>query len=341
MNLIYLDHIRRIRHALSRIRESRRRLWRKVIFWHLVARINNVTELLYGSRGTGYVPFFTGTLVKGKPHMAFNLQLEHYFAERFRIEIVNPILNVDTGGVYVEVDKEYKLATESTEWPIERRQILDESAPKNIEDILGSYARGITSSGYFHAVCEDIPEIIAIHKCLGSSVKFLQGWQLKSVANELFTVLGAKVVHRIGFVKVDRLNFISRGLDVGYLHPRNLEVLREFRDLIVNRKIEQGYSKIFVSRKSSRRLHPDEIRIQAQYEKKGFRVVEPHELSFSDQIRLFASSREVVGFHGAGLTNAVWSNHCKVIEYMPKETINRCYEWQSSICNHEYESIII
>ena len=50
-------------------------------------------------------------------------------------------------------------------------------------------------------------------------------------------------------------------------------------------------------------------------------------------------AKKIVGVHGAGLTNTIWSANCSLIELMPTSRINRCIEWQAKIANGKYERI--
>ncbi len=48
-----------------------------------------------------------------------------------------------------------------------------------------------------------------------------------------------------------------------------------------------------------------------------WRVVRPEELSFMEQVRLFAGARLVLATHGAGLTNLVFAPNARVVEFFP------------------------
>ena len=49
-------------------------------------------------------------------------------------------------------------------------------------------------------------------------------------------------------------------------------------------------------------------------EQRGFRVLSPESLSLAEQVRLFASSRALVGMHGAGLTNLLFAPRAAFVE---------------------------
>ncbi len=61
------------------------------------------------------------------------------------------------------------------------------------------------------------------------------------------------------------------------------------------------------------------------------------QLSFSNQLDLFASAEVVIAPHGAGLANLVFAPPgCKVIEFMPKDPVNGCFWALSEACGHAY-----
>ena len=71
-----------------------------------------------------------------------------------------------------------------------------------------------------------------------------------------------------------------------------------------------GSRRIFVARDPSashKRLLVNGAEIQALFESRGFRCVRPEQLSFGDQIRLFASAQVIAGEAGSGLHGTLFS----------------------------------
>lgn len=94
--------------------------------------------------------------------------------------------------------------------------------------------------------------------------------------------------------------------------------------------------KIYISRSgaSKRRvLNEDKvIDVLADY---GFEAIQAEKLTFLDQIRLFAGTAHMVGPHGAGLTNMMFSRHCTVLELFPGAPFTH-YRWLSASLGHSY-----
>jgi capsular polysaccharide biosynthesis protein len=72
----------------------------------------------------------------------------------------------------------------------------------------------------------------------------------------------------------------------------------------------------------------------------GFSVVRAEELTFGEQVARFAEAEVVVGAHGAGLTNVVFSPEATLIELFEASYTNPCYEALSAACGHRYQAVV-
>jgi len=70
----------------------------------------------------------------------------------------------------------------------------------------------------------------------------------------------------------------------------------------------------------------------------GFTMVQSEDLSLEDQARLFAQAEAIVGPHGAGLTNMLFSKSgCRVLDITAGEVDFRTYYWSlANACDHRY-----
>jgi hypothetical protein len=98
----------------------------------------------------------------------------------------------------------------------------------------------------------------------------------------------------------------------------------------------------YVSRRRSRRRRlAGEDLLEGRLRERGFTILHCDELSFAEQIRTFHNAGTVIGTHGAGLSNLVWSEApCKVIEIFPKNYILDCYAWLSFSQGFDYRYVI-
>lgn len=85
--------------------------------------------------------------------------------------------------------------------------------------------------------------------------------------------------------------------------------------------------KIFVSRADAfRRKILNEVELIKQLEKRGFKIVTPGKYSLVDQSKLFEEAEIIIGAHGMGLTNMLFSNNLKaVIELFGTNWYPNCY----------------
>jgi hypothetical protein len=114
---------------------------------------------------------------------------------------------------------------------------------------------------------------------------------------------------------------------------RNFESLLD--DLPIDRKPHlDGTRRLFVSRRSIDGRALDNLdgveQILSRYK---FEKAFPGDLSFEEQVKLFASAQYVVGIHGAGLTNIIFraGGRLSLLELFAPEGINPHYY---NICGH-------
>jgi capsular polysaccharide biosynthesis protein len=79
---------------------------------------------------------------------------------------------------------------------------------------------------------------------------------------------------------------------------------------------------LYVSRKGGTRKAANEREIFAVLERLGFEFVLPEQLSFPDQVRLFAQTRLAVGPHGSNFVNGIFSRELTVLEFFQPAHVN-------------------
>lgn len=77
--------------------------------------------------------------------------------------------------------------------------------------------------------------------------------------------------------------------------------------------------KLYISRKNSMvRSCENEADFESSLIEKGFKIVLLEELNFFEQVQLFMNAEYIIGAHGSGLANIIFSNNAtKVIEIIP------------------------
>jgi hypothetical protein len=259
-------------------------------------------------------------------------EFTHYFDRREIVTVNNCLLDLSTGRVYARFSKgeKYRLIKESTEWP-QSQSIFAKSPPlKKIKRVSGKFTVALTNNGFYHNFVEDFPNAIR----LGGFRNNLASYYKEPYKVEMVDLLGKGVHTSHNWVEVDALSFVSRGIDVGYLHPSNLKILREAL------KVELGNNSLirnfYLSRRFSRRNLPNEQVLEEYLSNLGFEIVYAERLSLREQAKKFSQANCIISPHGAGLVNAIWSDSAKVIEIESSREINRCFEWQSLLLNQSY-----
>jgi capsular polysaccharide biosynthesis protein len=97
---------------------------------------------------------------------------------------------------------------------------------------------------------------------------------------------------------------------------------------------------IYISReKASKRKIINEEEVIQCVSKYGFKSYLLEELTFEKQIELFRSAKAVVGLHGAGFANIIFSKKIKILE-IPSHTVTPVYFFLAMAMQHEYYFIL-
>lgn len=334
------DFISRLKHAKSRPSEAINRLTSRTILRLLGIDLSLETEIQYIELGTFHSQITRKELVTDNRFVAFlkeNRDFQHNFVPRYLVEITDVIVNTATNHIYVldsKLEQRY-LIRESTNWPVQL-EIINNVLPRNLpKTTIKKATLGIPKSGYFHWVTEDLPNLLRAR----DSNEVLCFKKNSKTIFDLYEQLNIDTHLAEKWIYVEKLYFYTKGQDLGYLHPTDVQILQQFAEEKSIQDFEKKL-KIYVSRKNSRRSLPLEEELENYLASRGFQIMYAENHSVNDQIRIFSDATLIVGVHGAGLTNSVWSSKCKLIEIMPRDRINRCFEWQANVCGQQYERVL-
>ncbi|RAU83975.1 glycosyltransferase family 61 protein [Pontibacter arcticus] len=127
----------------------------------------------------------------------------------------------------------------------------------------------------------------------------------------------------------------------GYLPPDVSNWLRE--------KVWQSYAikrdnpkqRIYISRSKARfRRVLNETDLYPVLKKFGFKIVWPEDLDYGQQIQLFFDAEAIISPHGAGLTNILFAEKCKVVEFHPAKIVKGRYMLLCKGLGFDYTPII-
>jgi hypothetical protein len=330
------DLVRRFVHAKRRFLEANLRFRRQLMMKAFRVPWDQNISVLYTPQIRGGIKKISqisqGLTLATSETSEYGSNLEHHFVARNLISINNALIDLASGNVFSqdETDLKWKLVNETSEWPIEAR-VSFARTPKShgkYPRLSGVYLNGLLSTGHYHRITEDIPTLLSLPR----STKIIAREKDQRVL-EQFGMSEFKIVKDCGFVEVERLEFISKGNDVGYLHPTSRTVLLRQSELDLRPK---SFRNIYLTREDLRRSIRNERDVVQLVQSKGFEIIDPAALSIREQISLFSEAKLVIAPHGGAITNMIYSKEASLLEVMPRERINRCFEWQSLVCSHDY-----
>ena len=130
--------------------------------------------------------------------------------------------------------------------------------------------------------------------------------------------------------------------EIIYIPEWIINWLRE--KFLANAEYKNVSEKIYIDRSDSLFSHCQIINSDEVWEflkNEGFTKIKSTEITFKNQIGLFNSATTIVGAHGAGLTNMIFSkSNTNIIEFAPKNHPNNFFYRVSQINNLNYRKIV-
>lgn len=179
------------------------------------------------------------------------------------------------------------------------------------------------SAGHFHWLCDVLPRLWHTRDLTKDMLLLLpDDPYIRRIGLQSLELLGLRFrnirwLKRGELLKVSRLFFLSRTGPSGHMHP---ELMKAFRNKLVPENTSPA-KKIYISRENAAyRKVVNEAPFRALLQEYGFEIFRGEDLSFSDQVGLFAQANTLLGLHGAGLTNAAFmQTGTKLVELRRKE----------------------
>jgi hypothetical protein len=200
-------------------------------------------------------------------------------------------------------------------------------------------------NGYYHTIVDNIPRLFLLRKDnMFSKIKLLcpdkisriESFYLEKILTNKFELVTVKS----GFLyHLDDLlfpSFLTSSFS-GYLHK---QYIQEFLDLFKPKRPRKRLNRIFISRPKEKRLSKrtiiNEDELYEYLSKNGFKKYSLEKLPMEEQIELFYDAEYVVGAHGAGLTNILFSKNASVLELFPSSYIVPHFYYLAKSSNNNY-----
>lgn len=199
-------------------------------------------------------------------------------------------------------------------------------------------------NNYYHTLIDNIPRLLALDRrpyteldeikllCPGGLTD-IETFYLSRVAPANARVVEPKE-HRL--YRAEHLLFtpFKTRRFAGYIPAHYVEQLRA--RLLPNRPSTRAH-RLFISREGAgKRVMENQSALMTVLTDHGFQKVAPEELTPQQQIELFYDAEAVVGSHGAGLSNVLFSRCLKVIELFPSWYVVPHYYYLSKSLGHDY-----
>ncbi len=200
-------------------------------------------------------------------------------------------------------------------------------------------------TGYFHWLFEILPNVSRVLASIPEVKILIPSTSPAYVLDALRLILGAdrftrNVLSASKPVRVQNLIMPSVEVYSGFVHPDDVQHIR----LNVKTRVSvasEGSPLVYVSRKKvEKRRVGNEGELEERLRSMGFEILTCEDISFVKQIASFSQARIIVGLHGAGLSNLVWSqNECSVVEIFPHGFFNDCYARLALTLGFEYRYV--
>jgi hypothetical protein len=250
---------------------------------------------------------------------------------------IDPISNL----VY---DARGQFIAESSSWLVLRQFY---SWPQPSIRVPGSRLSGefvfLPNNSYYHWLVEDLPVFLKSLAVTHRAKVLLPGNSAPYV-REVAELIDNEIVLMDSPVRVERLVMTGKTGGMGSPlagltpHPSDVAILREF--FAKHQEPAADERKLYLSRVGQKRSPVNEAALQLEMEKQGFARFDGTGMSLLAQVKLFSSARQLIGMHGAALSNIVWTpagaDVCEIFSstYMPS-----CYSALTAIRGGHYTAV--
>ncbi|MEX2400246.1 MAG: glycosyltransferase family 61 protein [Rhodothermales bacterium] len=214
--------------------------------------------------------------------------------------------------------------------------------------------RGVTTSfdsnfsGYYHQLVELLPRIAALN-----TQPYTDMDEVKLLCPEVVYPVARLVLERMS-----KLNLRPMHVEKGrVLRPEQYlftpfktrqfagyvpaSYVRAVHEAVLPQRPPSRRHRIFISREgSSKRQMLNQEDLLSALSRLGFQKFILEDLSAPEQIELFHDAEVVVGTHGAGLTNVLFSKRLKVLEIFPRDFIEPHYLFLCNSLGHTYRHLV-
>ncbi|MEL6404676.1 MAG: glycosyltransferase family 61 protein [Chloroflexota bacterium] len=182
-------------------------------------------------------------------------------------------------------------------------------------------------NAYYHWVLESLPRLW-LYQQLGESIPLLVSQPLPNFAQVMLDALGIDNVQMwdatrgVANTLYMPMSLYGTGIPAPcILKQMRQQIMEAFAPLPTVNK-----PRVYISRAHARKRRVvNEADLEPLLNDYGFEMVHLETLSIPEQIALFAQAEVVIGAHGAGFANLIYSDIVTVLEFFEPSYINTCF----------------
>jgi hypothetical protein len=280
-------------------------------------------------------------------HPAFAPRMIHKFAEVSVTHLPLGRLALAEGVVISPDDRVFDEFTHNWGESIWRHPVFQRAKMPTLRHTPGAFATIVTPGAprnYCHWLWDALPRIAALELAEVHTIRLITSNKLRTWQVDSLRALGYPPDRYVEFGddywEMESLFVPSFTHETGYCRPWVVEWMRN--RLLPASAVTNGQRRIYLSRRmAARRRLLNEEEVFEALRKEGFEEVVAENLSFQEQVGVFANAEVVVAPHGAGLANLLFAPATtRVIELFSPRYINPCFFSMSLVLRHDYSCLI-
>lgn len=124
-----------------------------------------------------------------------------------------------------------------------------------------------------------------------------------------------------------------------WVYPQDVSLIRDAAALSNGYELHRK-NRVYVSRRLSRRSLRHEEMVENELAREGLDIFLPGQITWQEQVKMFAQAKTIVGPYGSGLANmALMQPSASVVEIRGSELVDSCVRNLAASCGHRWQSI--
>jgi hypothetical protein len=269
--------------------------------------------------------------------------LSHLYEQRFVYRLHQTVASTVSGATLLCGSAEDPFfVRESITWPFESilSHGLEVPEVKQVaERISGTSVVFPTTQNYYHWLIEDLPLALRAAEVAPDATYLAYSQGITNRHRLVAQHLGLRLMPTPLVVAMDEQVLPGRSSDSWFVHPADARRLHDLGATITGGDAGDA-DRIYVSRRNAARALPCEAQLEALLAERGFAILHLEDMDWADQMRAFRRARIIVGPHGAGLANLVFTPAgARLVELTNGNQYNRCFEWICHVAGHDYRAV--